>query len=164
MTLTPARLAVLRAEATDRLATVAAGELGPTGDSMLVPAGDVLALCDAADTPPSWANGPSHMLGWEAFGCTGRRPVVRRLGIVTFGKNGHGPATTEEQPGTEPFDASAIEAGVSSVKFITYADHPAGAYLYACGPDKDAVELAWHRADSEWTRLAIVLWPAAVPS
>lgn len=43
----PDRLAVLRQEATDRLAAVDEGLAGPTGTAMLVDAREVLALCDA---------------------------------------------------------------------------------------------------------------------
>lgn len=115
-----------------------------------------------ADTArPSWMDNPTHMKGWEAFGCTGQEPVVRRLGLVTFGPKGKGPATTEERPGTEPWGAGEVSKGVAGIQVSFSADDQKGAYLVVIGTTKEDVEARWRAVDAAitggWVRTC---WPS----
>jgi hypothetical protein len=115
---------------------------------------------DSADLArPWWLHDPSHMKGWEAFGCTGQEPTVRRLGIVTFGPKGKGPATTEERPGTEPWGAGEVSKGVAGVHFSTHADDQKGGYLYVCGTEREDVEQRWREVDAAIRRWMPTFWP-----
>lgn len=115
---------------------------------------------------PWWSHHPDHMKGWEAFGCTGQEPIVRRLGIVTFGKKGTGPggerdpATTEERPGTDPWGVGEVSKGVAGVHLSTHADDQKGAYLHVVGTEKEDVETRWRAIDAAFQRWAPTFWPS----
>ena len=113
---------------------------------------------DAESVRPWWVHSPDHMKGWEAFGCTGQEPVVRRLGIVTFKK---GEATTEERPGTEPWGAGEVSKGVAGIQLSFHADDQKGAYLHVIGTERVDVEDRWRAIDAAvtggWVRTC---WPS----
>lgn len=117
------------------------------------------AECAAAPWEPWWTHHADHMKGWEAFGCTGSPPTVRRLGTVTFGRHHKGPATTEEKPGTEPFGPGEVALGVSGIMFSTHADDRTGGYLHVIGTTKEDVERRWRVAERAVVGLMPTLWP-----
>jgi hypothetical protein len=113
--------------------------------------------------------GPAHMRGFEAFGCVGDRydagtetpwhspnPEVRPLGTVTFDKRGE--ITMRLDDDQEDWPDSELHNGVAHIEISASADDPNGCFLSVVGPDRDAVEAAWHRAADGFRAIREAMW------
>lgn len=112
--------------------------------------------------------GSTHMRGFEAFGCVGptyadrdpavfgENPTVRPLGTVTFAKNGDIVMRVDDDQ--EDWPDAELHHGVAHISISASADDPSGCFLSVCGPDRDAVEAAWHRAAAGFEAIAAQVW------
>ncbi len=91
----------------------------------------------------------SAMRGWEAFGVApvelGYRdekgPTVRRLGTDTVRVT----LTPQQERELEDWPEAELHGGVAHISISAWGDDIRGAYVKVAGPDRDAVEAAWHR-------------------
>lgn len=105
---------------------------------------------------------PTHMQGYEALGTedSDTAPLVRKLGVVTFTKGGE--IHIKEESQAEMWPEEEVYGGVSYVDITTYGDCPRGAFIKVCGPDRQAVEDAWHRARTAWIAVRDAIWDGPV--
>lgn len=125
----------------------------PKGQPMVA---DIFAFNRDQQRP--WPHTPSHMKGWEAFGCVDKPDeiIVRQLGMVTIRK---GQPTTDEDRGTEPWGPGEVKLGVAWVGIQTFADSTDSAYIQVVGTERADVEARWYAARVAFLAVSHALWP-----